>query len=71
MENNTAFSESFLLGVIAAFGGIITIVFASVRKSRCTSLRCCGMQCTRDVMSEQAVLNEIKVENENNNVDNT
>lgn len=65
MDNNTRFSESFLLGMVAAFGGLITIVFASIRKSRCTSLSCCGMQCIRSPLSEDATLNEIKVETEN------
>ncbi len=62
MENNTQFSESFLLGMVAAFGALITVVFASIRKSRCTTLRCCGAECTRAPLSEEATLKEIKLE---------
>ena len=62
MENNTGFSESFILGVIAAFGGLITVVFGAIRKSRCTTLSCCGATCTREPLSEKAILDEIKVE---------
>jgi len=65
MENNTQFSESFLLGVLAAFGGLITVVFAAMRKSRCTTINCCGLHCSREVMSEKEVLEEIKVEKNN------
>lgn len=61
MKNNTEFSESFLLGVIAAFGGLITIVFASIRKSRCTTLKCCGMFCSREPMSEAATIKEVQL----------
>jgi len=62
MENKTGFSESFLLGTFAAFGGLITVVFAAIRKSRCTTLNCCGVNCTREPLTETAVLNEIKAE---------
>jgi hypothetical protein len=62
-DNPTGFSESFLLGTIAAFGGLITVVFAAIRKSRCTNLNCCGMTCMRTPMSEKSVLEEIKLEN--------
>ncbi len=62
MENDTGFSESFLLGVIAAFGGLITVVFASIRKSRCTTLKCCGIYCSREPLSEEATLKEVQIE---------
>ena len=62
MENNTGFSESFLLGKFAALGGLITIVFNSIRRSRCTTLNCCGASCVRQPLTDQAVLEEIKLE---------
>lgn len=65
MENTSKFSESFLLGCFAAVGGLITIVFASIRKSRCTTLSCCGATCIRTPLSEKAILDEIIVENQN------
>lgn len=64
MENNTGFSESFLLGTFAAFGGLITIVFNSIRKSRCTSLSCCGANCVREPLTDKAILEEIKLEHQ-------
>ena len=67
MENKTGFSESFLLATFAAFGGLITVVFAAIRKSRCTQLSCCGATCTREPLSEKAVLDEIKTENNTQN----
>jgi len=65
MENQTGFSESFLLGLLAAFGGLITVVFAAIRKSRCTTINCCGINCAREVMTENEVLQEIKLEQNN------
>lgn len=65
MQNTTNFSESFLLGLLAAFGGLITVVFAAIRKSRCTTIDCCGIHCAREVMTEKNVLEEIKAEQNN------
>lgn len=62
MDNPTKFSESFLLGVIVSFGGLITVVFASIRKSRCTTLECCGVKCVREPLSEDAIHKEIQLE---------
>ena len=68
MENQTGFSESFLLGTFAALGGLITIVFAAIRKSRCTALSCCGIRCTREPLTGKEVLTEIKMEEGTNKV---
>ena len=62
MSNKTGFSESFLLATFAAFGGLITVVFAAIRKSRCTTLKCCGATCIREPLTEKAVLEELKME---------
>lgn len=53
VEQNTGFSESFILGLIASVGGLISLVFASLRKSRCGNIRCCwGMfSCQREVLT--------------------
>ena len=47
------FSESFILGLIASLGGLISLVFASMRKSRCGKISCfCGLfECSRDVLT--------------------
>jgi hypothetical protein len=64
MENNSGFSESFLLGLLAGFGGLITVIFNAMRKSRCSTVNCCGSSCTRSVLSEKEILEEIKLENQ-------
>ena len=48
------FSESFILGMVASLGGLISLVFASLRKSRCGNIDCCcGLfRCQRAVLSE-------------------
>jgi len=63
MNNNaadTGMSESFILGLIASVGGLISLIFASLRKSRCENLRCCwGMfVCKRNVLTTE----ELKLE---------
>lgn len=47
------FSEAFILSLIASVGGLITLVFASLRKSRCGDVSCCCgcFKCKRDVLS--------------------
>jgi hypothetical protein len=59
-QNQTGFSESFILGLIASVGGLISLVFASMRKSRCENINCCcGMfECKRDVLTAD----ELKLE---------
>jgi hypothetical protein len=46
-------SEAFILSLIGAVGGLITLVFASLRKSRCGDVSCCCglLKCKRDVLS--------------------
>lgn len=60
MENNTTFSESFILGLVASFGALIGIVFGAIRKSRCSNINCCwGLYtCQREVLTHD----EIKLE---------
>lgn len=60
MENNSGLSESFILGLIASVGGLISLIFNSMRKSRCGNISCCcGLfTCKREVMT----LEEIRAE---------
>jgi hypothetical protein len=55
MDNNQAadsgLSESFILSLIAALGGIISLIFASLRKSRCGLISCCCFKCQREVLT--------------------
>ena len=47
------FSESFILGLVGALGGLISLIFSSMRKSRCGTINCCcGLfSCNRDVLT--------------------
>lgn len=53
MAQELPVSESFILGVIGAIGGIITITFSAVRKSRCSDISCCCFKCKREVMTKE------------------
>jgi len=54
-------SESFILGCIGALGGLITITFSAVRKSRCSSINCCCLKCEREVMTKE----ELELDHQN------
>ena len=49
-------SEQFMLisGAIAASGACLGMILQFVLKSRCTSIRCCGLECQRNVVDLQA-----------------
>ena len=55
VENNTQLSESFILGLIASLGGLISLIFSSMRKSRCGDISCCwGLwSCKREVLTTE------------------
>lgn len=46
-------SESFILGCIGALGGLITITFSAIRKSRCSDINCLCFKCKREVMTKE------------------
>ena len=63
MENSktpSGFSESFILGLIASVGGLVSLVFGAMRKSRCSNIKCCwGMfKCDREPLTHD----EMKLE---------
>ena len=57
---NTGVSETFILGLIASVAGVISLIFSSMRKSRCGDLYCCcGLfSCKRTVLTTE----EMKLE---------
>lgn len=59
-QTPTGFSESFILGLIASVGGLISLIFASLRKSRCGNISCCFgcFKCQREVLTTD----ELKLE---------
>jgi len=48
-------SESFILAGIASMGGLITVLFAAIRQSRCSSVTCCCFRCTRTVLNKDEI----------------
>ena len=62
MDQEMPFSESFILGIIGAVGGLISLIFASLRKSRCNSINCCCgfFVCNRDVMDAEEMAIDAK-----------
>ena len=57
---DSSLSESFILGLIASLGGLISLIFASMRKSRCEDINCCWglFTCGRKVLTAD----ELKLE---------
>lgn len=40
-------------GVVLSFA--LSTIFFEMRRSRCTSIQCCGMKCTRTLMSAESL----------------
>ena len=49
-------NSGFLLTVFAALSACISGACLCILKSRCTTIRCCGVTCERSVLSEAAVV---------------
>ncbi len=45
---------AWILSVMALVGSCCTAVLVYFLKSRCVSIRCCGMECIRDVLNLDA-----------------
>ena len=41
-----------------SLGGLLTSLFHAMSLSRCSEIGCCGCRCKRDVLSEEAYLNQ-------------
>ena len=54
---STGLSESFILGLIASLGGLVSLIFASLRKSRCGNISCCFgcFKCQREVLTAEEI----------------
>ena len=50
-----AVSESFILASIGALGGLITILFSSIRQSRCNEINCLCFKCKRQLLSQAEI----------------
>ena len=59
--DNLSGSEQFMLisGAIAAGGACLGMILQFVLKSRCVTIKCCGLQCDRSVVDLEAADLEI------------
>jgi len=39
--------------LITAGGATLALIIKSVQQSRCTHIRCCGVECDRDIKEEE------------------
>ena len=52
--------EHFLVIILCSFGtGMLVRFLSFLMKSRCTSLKCCGSECNRDVISQENLANSV------------
>jgi hypothetical protein len=42
----------FIGTIVASVGGLVGIIFNNARRSRCTSVSCCGLRCIRNVVPD-------------------
>lgn len=56
-EINDGFSESFYITIIGVAVGALTGFLGFILKSRCTRIKCCGLECERSVVSEENLRN--------------
>ena len=62
LERNAA----FFLSLAAMIGGCFGALLQYLRASRCSSIRCCGFECQREVLPpEQATLDTRRIGQEN------
>ena len=60
-EDSLNGSEQFMLitGGIAAAGACLAMVLQFILKSRCSRIRCCGVECDRQVIDITAAQTEL------------
>lgn len=52
--------EHVLILILCSFSaGVLVRLLTFVIKSRCTRLKCCGSECTRDVISQDNLANTV------------
>ena len=52
MADNPYFSNCELVVLVGTIGGILLGVMSCVLKSRCSLIKCCGVEIHRDVITE-------------------
>ena len=56
-----AVSEGFIIAMFGGFSALITGILMCVLKSRCSRIKCCCLECDRNVIPSSE-LNSIRVE---------
>lgn len=54
-------SEGFMIAIFGGFSALIAGVLSCALKSRCTRIKCCGVECERNVIPASE-LNNVHVE---------
>lgn len=52
----------FVLAISTALGTLISLCFYNIRRSRCGDVDCCGLKCSRSIMT----LEELQADQKNN-----
>jgi len=52
MTNNIYFSNCELVVLVGTIGGILLTTLSCILKSRCSLIKCCGIEIRRDVITE-------------------
>ena len=47
----------FISSVLLSLGGMVAVVFASCRQSRCKKIEMCGIVCDRENLPDEEVIN--------------
>jgi len=55
MSDFVSANSTFLLSAMAMALSAVGLFFTFLLRSRCERLRCCGMECDRQVLSEDAM----------------
>lgn len=48
-----------IIAIISSATTFLIAVFGVIRYSRCQSIRCCGCECIRDVVSEENIVSQV------------
>jgi hypothetical protein len=52
MGDNAYFSDYELVVLVGAIGGIVLTAMSCILKSRCSLIKCCGIEIRREVIGE-------------------
>ena len=50
-NNDQPFSEAFYITLFGMFGASLALLLRACLSSRCSSIKCCGQECEREVLT--------------------